>query len=79
LRLPGLLMTGVVLVELAAYLDGTDPVEAVLKLKGERTVGKVAVDPHSPAATAIKPLSKAGVRVGPVFGRAERWTVEGYV
>jgi len=59
----GFIGDGVVLVELAAYLDGTDPVEAVLRLKGERTVGKVTVDPHSPAATAIKQLAKAGVRV----------------
>jgi hypothetical protein len=59
----GFIDDGVVLVELAAYLDGTDPVEAVLKLKDERKLGQVAIDPHSPAATAIKPLVAARVRV----------------
>jgi hypothetical protein len=59
----GFIDDGVVLVELAAYLDGTDPVAEVLRLQRERTVSKVVVDPHSPAATTIQPLSMAGVRV----------------
>ena len=52
-----------ILVELAAYVAGTDPVADVLRLKAERTVSRVAVDPHSPAATTIKLLTRAGVRV----------------
>ena len=52
-----------ILVELAAYIEGTDAVADVLKLRRERTVSKIAIDPHSPAATVIKPLTKAGVRV----------------
>jgi hypothetical protein len=52
-----------VLLELAAYLDGPDPTGAVLQLRGSRTVLAVAVDPHSHAATAIRPLEAAGVKV----------------
>lgn len=59
----GFIDDGVVLVELAAYLDGTDPVAEVLRLQRERRVGKVVVDPHSPAATSIAPLAEAAVRV----------------
>src|SRR5215207_5586411 len=59
----GFIDDGVVLVELAAYLDGTEPVAEVLRLRRERTVSKIVVDPHSPAATTIQPLSKEGVRV----------------
>jgi hypothetical protein len=54
---------GFVLVELAAYVDGTDPVAEVPRLQAERTVLAVAVDPHSPAATVIKPLTDAEVEV----------------
>jgi hypothetical protein len=54
---------GFVLVELAAYIDGTDPVAEVLRLRAERTVSAVAVDPRSPAATALKPLKDAGIDV----------------
>ena len=50
-----------ILVELTAYLDGTNPVAEVLRLHGERTVLTVAVDPRSPAATAVAPLEDAGV------------------
>jgi hypothetical protein len=50
-----------VLVELAAYLDGTDPTAEVLRLRAERTVTAVAVDPHSPGATLVKPLTDAGI------------------
>lgn len=52
-----------VLLDLVAYLDSTDPVPAVLRLQGERTVVAVAVDPHSNAATTIKPLEAAKVTV----------------
>ena len=51
------------MVELAAYVDGTDPVAEVLRLQAEREVFAVAVDPHSPAATVIRPLTDAGVEV----------------
>ena len=52
-----------VLLELAAYLDSTDPVPAVLELRQGRTVLAVVIDPHSHAATAISPLEAAGVAV----------------
>ena len=52
---------GFILVELAAYLDGADPVAEVARLCGERTVHAVALDPRSPAATAVAPLEDAGV------------------
>jgi hypothetical protein len=58
-RLPG----GLVLLDLAAYLDGTDPVAAVVELQQQRTVVAVVVDPHSHAATCIRPLEAAGVEV----------------
>jgi hypothetical protein len=58
-HLPGEL----VLLELAAYLDGTDPVAEVLRIRGARTVLAVAVDPHSHATTAIGPLEDAGVTI----------------
>ncbi|HEX8135563.1 MAG TPA: hypothetical protein VF880_19300 [Actinomycetes bacterium] len=58
-RLPG----GLVVLDLAAYLDGTDPVAAVLELQQQRTVLAVVVDPHSNAATCIRPLEAAGVTV----------------
>jgi hypothetical protein len=59
----GMLPGDLVLLELAAYLDGTDPVGAVLALRTERKVVVVAVDPHSPGATSIGPLEDAGVKV----------------
>jgi hypothetical protein len=52
-----------ILVELAAYITGTDPVREVLRLRAERTVTAVGLDPRSPAATALKPLRDAGVDV----------------
>jgi hypothetical protein len=58
-HLPG----DLVLLELAAYLDGTDPVAAVLALREERTVLTVAIDPHSHATTTIGPLEDAGVTI----------------
>jgi hypothetical protein len=59
----GRLPDGTVLLEMAAYLDGTDPVGAVLQLRASRAVLAVAVDPHSPGATCIRPLEAAGVTV----------------
>jgi hypothetical protein len=59
----GRLEDDLVLLELAAYLPGTDPTAAVLRLREERTVLAVAVDPHSNAATCIRPLEAAGVAV----------------
>jgi hypothetical protein len=52
-----------ILLDLVAYLDGTDPTGAVLRLRGERKVLAVVVDPHSHAATAIRPLEAAQVKV----------------
>jgi hypothetical protein len=59
----GHLPEDLVLVELAAYLSGTDPVGMVLELKERRSVLVVAVDPHSNAATTIGPLEDAGVTI----------------
>src|SRR5215212_10232693 len=59
----GYLDGDVVLIELSAYLEGTDPTAAVLRLQAERTVTAVVVDPRSPAATTIKLLTDAHVRV----------------
>jgi hypothetical protein len=51
-------------VELAAYLDRpADPVATVLDLQAARSLIGVAIDPHSHAATLIKPLREAGVPV----------------
>lgn len=53
-----------VLIELAAYLDGADSgVAQVLSLRAARSVLTVVIDPHSPAATLIRPLTEAGVVV----------------
>jgi hypothetical protein len=51
------------LVDVLAYLDGTDPVAEVLRLRRERAVTAVALDPHSPTATALEPLKAARVAV----------------
>jgi hypothetical protein len=59
----GHLPDDLVLLELVSYLDGTDPVAAVLALREERTVQAVAIDPHSNATTAIGPLEDAGVKI----------------
>jgi hypothetical protein len=52
-----------VLLDLVAYLDGTDPTTAVVALRAQRAVLAVVVDPHSHAATTIRPLEAAGVTV----------------
>ena len=59
----GRLPDGLVLLDLAAYLDGTDPTATVLELQDQREILAVVVDPHSHAATAIRPLEAAGVKV----------------
>lgn len=59
----GRLEGDLVLLELAAYLPGTDPVPAVVEFRGQRTVLATVVHPHSHAATAIGPLEAAGVEV----------------
>lgn len=59
----GRLEGDLVLLELAAYLDSTDPTAAVLELRAQRKVLAVAVDPHSPGATSIGPLEAAGVEL----------------
>ena len=59
----GRLEGDLVLLDLLAYLAGTDPTAAVLRIRSERTVLAVAIDPHSHAATAIRPLEAAGVAV----------------
>ncbi len=51
-------------VQLAEYLDGvTTAVAAVLALRADWTVTGVVVDPRSPAATLIRPLTEAGIAV----------------
>lgn len=59
----GILEGDLVLLDLLAYLDGTDPVASVLALRSERTVVAVVVDPHSHAATCIRPLKAAKIKV----------------
>jgi hypothetical protein len=59
----GYVNTGIVLVDLLAYLTGTDATATVLRLGKTRTVQSVVIDPHSPGATLIKPLTDAEVTV----------------
>jgi hypothetical protein len=59
----GRLRDGLVLVDLAAYLDDTDPVAAVQRLRKEQELAAVVIDPHSHAATAIRPLEAANITV----------------
>jgi hypothetical protein len=54
---------GIVLVDLLAYLTGTAASATVLRLRKTRTVQLLVIDPHSPGATLIKPLTDAEVRV----------------
>jgi hypothetical protein len=59
-----------VLVELAAYLDGTaGVVDAVQELRVNRRVDAVAIDPHSHAANLIRMLTEAGIRVTELSSR----------
>jgi hypothetical protein len=48
---------------LLASLTGTDATSTVLRLRKTRTVQSVVIDPHSPGATLIKPLTDAEVHV----------------
>lgn len=58
------MVDGYTLVDLVSYLDGVGTaVGEVLDLRAERTVAAVVIDPHSHAATLIKPLADAGVTV----------------
>jgi hypothetical protein len=60
----GRLDDGYPAVELAGYLSGVAGVVAeVLRLKAERTVHAVIVDPRSNAANLIRPLRDAKIRV----------------
>jgi len=54
---------GMVLVDLLAYLTGTEARPTILRLRKARTVQSVVIDPHSPGATLIKPLTDAEVTV----------------
>src|SRR6266511_109880 len=47
----------------ATNAGGTDATATVLRIREQRKVLAVAVDPHSPAATLIKPLEEAGVEL----------------
>jgi hypothetical protein len=49
-------------VELVAYLDGSDTAEQVVRLIGGKPLA-VVVDPRSPAATLIAPLEALGITV----------------
>lgn len=51
------------MVDLVAYLDGTDALADVQRLHEGQTVRTVVIDSHSPAATLIKPLTAAGIAV----------------
>lgn len=51
------------LIDLIRYLDGPDAVPALVELNATRTVLGIVIDPHSPAATLIGPLTEAGITV----------------
>jgi hypothetical protein len=59
----GYISDGIVLVDLLAYRSGTDAVTTVLRLWETREIHSTVIDPHSPAATLIRPLAEAGVEV----------------
>ena len=59
----GRLEGDLVFLDLLRYLGGTDALPAVVAIRAERTVLAVVVDPHSHAATLIRPLEAAGVAV----------------
>jgi hypothetical protein len=58
----GALGEDLVLLDLT-YVDGTDPLAAVLGLQERHEVVAVVVDPHSPGATCIRPLEAARVPI----------------
>jgi hypothetical protein len=59
----GVIDADMLLVDLVAYREGPDATAAVLELRGTRKVVAVAVDPHSPGATLIRPLTDAGLKL----------------
>jgi hypothetical protein len=52
-----------VLLELAAYLEGTDPAAAVAELHRQPKPAAIVIDAHSNAATLLKPLEDAGFKI----------------
>jgi hypothetical protein len=52
-----------VLLELAAYLEGTDPAAAVAELGRQPKPAAIVIDAHSGAATLLKPLEDAGFKI----------------
>jgi hypothetical protein len=52
-----------VLLELAAYLDGTDPAAVVAELGRQPKPTAIVIDAHSNAATLLQPLEDAGFEV----------------
>ena len=59
----GYVSKGIVLIDLLAYLTGTEATSTILRLRKTRKVQSVVIDPHSPGATLIKPLTDAEVTV----------------
>jgi hypothetical protein len=59
----GYLPGELVMLNLASYADGVDPVGPVLQLRDRCELLAVVLDPHSPGATAIAPLEAARVTV----------------
>jgi hypothetical protein len=55
-------LEGCTVVELAAYLEGSDTAEQVAQLVGDKPIA-VVIDPRSPAATLIAPLQALGIKV----------------
>jgi hypothetical protein len=55
-------LEGCTVVELVAYLDGSDLVDEVVRIVGDWPLA-VVIDPRSPAATLIAPLRAVGVTV----------------
>jgi hypothetical protein len=52
-----------VLLELAAYLEGTDPVAVVAELVRQPKPAAIVIDAHSGAATLLEPLEDAGFKI----------------
>jgi hypothetical protein len=44
-------------------MAGTDPLAELSRLRLERTVRMVALDPNSPSATLVEPLTRAGIQL----------------
>lgn len=55
--------TDYALLDLLDYHDGPDAADAIMRIRDERTVTAVVLDPHSPSATLLRPLTLAGVAV----------------